>query len=83
MTNEDEVKADAKNRAWRTFVQGLGLDVLVAVTLVAMTAFTNIEWTKEYWIALGLTLAKSILQAVASYFMRVFVTPRMEGGQRG
>lgn len=79
MTTPTETKAaiesDAQNRAVRSFLWGLMIDVAVAVVLVLATAFNAIEWTKEYWTILGLTLAKSVLQAGVSYFMRKLVKP--------
>lgn len=71
-----DVQADARNRSFRSLVQGLALDVSVAVVLVLATAFSNLEWTPTYWKLLGLTVAKSILQSGASYLMRVLVAPR-------
>lgn len=70
------VRADAAERSVRSFIQGFALDVVVAVTLVLATAFGAIEWTPIYWKALGLTLAKSVLQATVSYVMRIVVVPR-------
>jgi hypothetical protein len=72
------IETDAKDRAWRTFIQGLGIDVAVAITLVLVVAFTTIEWTKEYWIALAASLGRTILQTAIAYVMRVFVKPRLE-----
>jgi hypothetical protein len=71
-----DVQADARNRSFRSLIQGLALDVGVAVVLILATAFTSIEWTPQYWKLLGLTLAKSVLQAGASYLMRVLVAPK-------
>lgn len=71
-----DAQADARERSFRSLVQGLALDVSVAVVLVLATAFTTIEWTPVYWKLLGLTVAKSILQAGASYLMRVLVKPK-------
>lgn len=71
------VAADAKDRAWRTFLQGMGIDVAIAVTLVLAIAFTDIKWTAEYWTALGLSVGRTLLQTCVSYVMRVFVKPRL------
>lgn len=74
-----EVREDAMDRSFRTLRQGLLLDLAVAVILVLSTAFSsNIEWTPTYWKALGLTLAKSVLQAGVSYFYRLFVAPKTQ-----
>jgi heme/copper-type cytochrome/quinol oxidase subunit 4 len=70
------VHADAAERSVRSFIQGFLLDVAVATILVLATAFSAIEWTPTYWKLLGLTLAKSVLQAAVSYFMRMVVVPR-------
>lgn len=70
------MRADAAERSLRSFIQGFLLDIVVAVTLVLATAFGAIEWTPTYWKALGLTLAKSVLQAAVSYVMRMVVVPR-------
>jgi hypothetical protein len=70
------VETDARNRALRTLVQGLVLDVAAAVVtaLVAGIA-TGIEWTGTYWIALGLAVAKSAVTAAVSYAARKVVPP--------
>jgi hypothetical protein len=54
---------------------GLLIDVSIAVVLVLSTAITTLEWTREYWIALGLSLAKSVLQAAVTYVARRVVPP--------
>lgn len=69
------VRADASNRALRTLMQGLIIDVAVAVCLVLAPAFTSIEWTSAYWAALGLSLARTALQSVVSYIARMVVPP--------
>lgn len=66
---------DATIRALRSFAWGLLIDVTVAVVLVLGTAFSAIEWTPAYWTALGLTLAKSVLQAVVAYVARRVLPP--------
>lgn len=72
------VNEDAKDRAWRTFLQGLGIDVAIAVTVVLALAFTDIQWTAEYWFALGGSLGRTVLQSGVAYVMRVFVKPRLD-----
>lgn len=63
---------DAKNRAWRTIIQGLAVDVVVAVALVTYDV-TSAE-DPDYRLLLG-TLTKTVLQTTASYVMRRFVDP--------
>ena len=63
---------DAKNRALRTFVQGLAIDLAVAV---AGLVLTNIDQLTDQ-AALGLfavALVKTVLTTIASYVMRRFV----------
>lgn len=69
------VQADAENRAWRTFVQGLLLDVAAAVVAVLVVALTDVEWTLTYWQALGLVLLKTVLTAAVSYAARRITPP--------
>ncbi len=73
--NERIAQRDARIRAIRSFFTGLFLDVSVFVATVLVTAFTSIEWTKEYWIALGGLLGKTILQSAAAYVLRRLVPP--------
>lgn len=66
------VARDAKQRAWRTMLQGLLLDVLVAVALVVYEAMAVAE---PDWRLLLLSLLKTGLMAAASYVMRVVRPP--------
>lgn len=72
--NADE--ADARKRGTRAFMWGLFIDVSVAVLLVLSTSLTDLRWTKEYWIALGLSVAKTVLQAIVTYVARKVVPPQ-------
>lgn len=68
--------ADARNRAARSFVQGLAVDVGVAVSLVLVTMLNPAaEWGDVQWAVLGFTLAKTVVVAAASYVMRMFLDP--------
>lgn len=70
------VEQDARNRALRTWVQGLALDVAAGASVaLAAAVLTGVEWTRVYWVALGLGVAKSCVQAVVSYLARKFVPP--------
>lgn len=75
MTDEEFTQRDAKNRAVRSFFWGLFIDLSTAVVLILVTAFTTIEWTREYWAALGLMLVKSLLQSAVAYFARKLFPP--------
>ena len=70
-------RLDARNRAWRTFVQGLLTDVLAAVLLVAIPAIngSDFAWSGKFWVALGLLVAKSALMAAVSYVARQVLPP--------
>jgi hypothetical protein len=70
------VESDARTRGIRSFFWGLLIDVTVAVVLLLSTSLTDLRWTREYWIALGLSLAKSVLQAVVAYAARKLVPPK-------
>jgi hypothetical protein len=67
---------DASERAFRTLLQGLAVDVLAGIG-VALTAAVagGIQWTQAYWIALALAVGKSAVTAVVSYFARKLVPP--------
>ncbi len=77
----EAVAADARNRALRTFVQGLGIDLLAAVCIVLLPAVSSIEWTSAYWLALGASVARSLVQALVSYVARFVVPPADEGDE--
>jgi hypothetical protein len=70
-------EADAKNRAARTFVQGLVTDVIGAVTLAVGPALAGADfaWTKAYWTAVGLLTAKTVVLSVVSYISRKVAPP--------
>lgn len=70
--------ADARNRAFRTFVQGLGLDVAAAVVLSVgpSVAGADFAWTRAYWATVGLLAAKTAIQSVVSYLARKWFPPR-------
>lgn len=67
--------AQARRNALRVFLQGLGIDVLVAAALlVAQLVAAPLE-TWQGWAAVGITLARTVLGAAASYIARRFVDP--------
>jgi hypothetical protein len=78
------VEQDAQVRAFRTFAQGLTVDVFAAIA-VALTAAVagGIEWTSAYWVALGLAVSKSVIVAIVSYLARRFVPPANAPTTRG
>jgi hypothetical protein len=70
-------KKDAGNRAWRTFVQGVGTDVAVAVALALLPALAGADfaWTPEYWAAVGLLAGKTAILTGVSYVARLKAPP--------
>jgi hypothetical protein len=66
---------DARARGIRALTWGLLIDVAIAITLVLLLAFTAIEWTRTYWIGLGLSPAKTVLQSIVTYFARKLLPP--------
>ncbi|WP_433078832.1 hypothetical protein ACQP1P_38480 [Dactylosporangium sp. CA-052675] len=70
-----DASTDAVNRAWRTLVQGLALDVVVAIVAVLATNVGDAQWTKEYWLGIAALLGKSVVTAIVSYFARKYLPP--------
>jgi len=85
MTHRDDdaavvTAADARNRAWRTFWQGLGVDVGLAVLGAVMTALDAMPPTlsRAYWLGLGVLVVKTAIQAAVAYASRKAIPPRVE-----
>lgn len=70
-------EADARNRAWRTLWQQLGIDVAVAVTLAVGPQLIgqNTAWTKNYLITMAVLGGKTALATVLAYVARKVVPP--------
>jgi hypothetical protein len=71
----DLVKADAKNRSWRTFVQGMIVDIGFALMALVATLSGADPFVKETWILFGVLVVKTIITAAISYIMRLRKTP--------
>ena len=66
-----DVKADARNRAQRTFWQNLGIDVAIAVLGTLVVALGDLDLSSgEAWTALAILLGKTALSAPISYVLR-------------
>ena len=66
------LKADATNRGVRSLYQGLAIDVAVAAATALLLWLPDADLSsREAWIVLGTALAKTVMQAVASYVMRL------------
>lgn len=69
-------QADAANRGFRTLIQGVAIDVAVAVAVALLAWLPDADLSsRTAWVIFGTTLAKSVLTAIASYVMRLKVTP--------
>jgi len=74
MVVTEQRKGDARNRATRTFLQGLAIDVAVALSLVVITYFATADgWGDIQWAILGFSVFKTVLMVVAAFIMRRFV----------
>lgn len=73
-----QVVLDARNRSWRTFVQGLGTDIFVALGVGAGDMAGVDLFTQHGWQIIGLSLAKTVIVAGASYLTRLKVAPAVE-----
>ena len=72
--NNTALNQDARNRALRSFLQGLAIDVAVAVCLVLTTVLIDANgWDEIEWSLLGFSLAKTVAQTIAAFVMRRFL----------
>jgi hypothetical protein len=71
--------ADARNRAVRTFTQGLWVTVVGAATAAVTAAIApGIRWTKEYWTGVALAVGGAVVLAGTSYVHRLVSPPKPE-----
>ncbi len=71
------VRSDALERALRTLWVAVGVDIVTAIGVGLTTLMTQFEVTSgAFWTGLGVLTLKSVLTAVASYFVRLKVTPK-------
>lgn len=70
-------KADARNRAWRTFVQNGAIDLGVALVLAVGPALAadDFTWTGAQWKVIGLLAGKTAVATAVSYVSRLKVAP--------
>lgn len=72
--NDVDLAKDARNRALRSFLQGLGLDVLTAVAVAITLWLPDADLSsRDAWIVLATGLARTVLGTAASYVMRAFL----------
>jgi hypothetical protein len=70
------VRMDARRRAVRTLVQGMLVDVGVAVCATLSTALADVRWTRAWWVLLGALLVKTSVQTAVAYAARHLVPPK-------
>lgn len=70
----DLLKRDARNRAFRTIIQGLAVSVVIGV-VVWIGPFLSITKMEDLppWPVIIFSLVQTVLTAVASFIMRRFV----------
>jgi hypothetical protein len=75
---ETTARRDWAAKLWgvHTVMHGLAIDVTVGVTLFLLTTIGDLEWTRVYWLALGLGVARTTVQAVIAYAARRLLPPR-------
>lgn len=71
MTATRALERDANNRAARTFLQGLAIDITVAAAIATYTIVS--DPSPIVWGVVGASLARSCVQAAAAYVMRRWV----------
>lgn len=71
-------RTDAKDRAWRTFLQNIGVDVTVAVAPLLYGAVSTWDgaFTAAYWLPVGLSVGKTAALVVIAYVMRLKKDPK-------
>lgn len=75
MQNE-ALNQDASNRALRTFLTGMFIDVCVGLVLAVSSAFAGANgWSDFQWAILAFSLVKSVVQSAASYVLRRYIDP--------
>jgi len=67
--------ADARNRAWRTLVQGLAVDLVATLAAVLVVALADIEWTSTYWLGVASLVGKTAITSVVAYVARRVAPP--------
>lgn len=71
--------AAARERATRTFLTGLGIDLAVALATALLAWLPGADLSQRAaWIILGTTVAKTLLSTAASYVLRLKLQPATE-----
>lgn len=68
------LKVDAKNRAWRTLLQGLGFSVASALVVSLLAAVTTAtSWSELGATLIGFSFFQSVAVAGLSWLMRTYL----------
>ncbi|HEX2551060.1 MAG TPA: hypothetical protein VHK64_05660 [Nocardioidaceae bacterium] len=67
--------ADAKNRAWRTLLQSLAVDVVAALVVALTPVLSDVQWTKGYWLLVAGLAGRSVVTAGLSWVARKVLPP--------
>lgn len=78
VTGKDLTIASAKNRSWRTFLAGMGLDVVFALVAVIGTLGNIDFFSKAGWITFVVLVTKTVIQSIVAYVARIKVAPPYE-----
>lgn len=76
-----DVKVDAKDRAWRTLVQGLIVTVILAVVTAFGTAISSDNFdlaTWDSWKAAATAAGTAVMISVTAYIQRLVSPPKVE-----
>jgi hypothetical protein len=78
-TGKELTIASAKNRSWRTFVQGFGIDLGFALISVLALALGNFDFLDgAAWATLAVLVLKTIIQTAISYIARMQISPNYD-----
>jgi hypothetical protein len=66
---------DARQRAVRSYLGGLIVAVLGSAVPILEAAAGDLQWSRAWWIALGITVASPALHAAAAYVLRHLAPP--------
>lgn len=73
-TNAQLLNTDAKNRAWRSFVQGFAMDLVAALFIWVGPMVSDIEsWSDWDTSLIGLLFLKTLILTGFSYVMRRYI----------
>lgn len=80
VVKNSSVSSDALIRAWRTFYTAVGLDILLLLGAgLSSLLDSGVDVTSgAFWASAGVLAIKSILTGVATYLLRLKVTPKNE-----